>query len=203
MPHRERLSGGRRSVPSFGQAASAFRRTLTSAGVSRFPRYHQQVLDPRVLSIPTGLQAPGTARSRFEAVADLDQLPPGALLRVTRGDLDILLAHTEAGILATDDRCPHMSAPLSQGTLDGCLIDCPLHAGRFDLATGATLRFPTTGGLDPEGGYHPTWQPSDRPPRPEPTDAKARARASIRVRRLRYYTLRVRAGRIEVAFPRP
>jgi nitrite reductase/ring-hydroxylating ferredoxin subunit len=82
-------------------------------------------------------------------------------------------------------------------------VGCPLHAGRFDLCTGQTVRFPTTGGLDPEGGYHPTWQPPDRPAKPETADAKAQARAATRVRRLRYYPLRIRAGRIEVAFPRP
>src|SRR3990172_6785716 len=118
VPHGEGLSGGR-SAPSFGQAASAFRTTLTSAEGAGFPRYHLSMVEPRVLPIPTGLQAPGTAASPFEAVASFDELPPGTLLRITRGDLDVLLAHTEAGLLATDDRCPHMSAPLSQGVLEG------------------------------------------------------------------------------------
>ena len=161
------------------------------------------MVEPRVLPIPAGLQAPGPAASPFEAVASLGELPPGTLLRITRGDPDVLLAHTEAGLLATDDRCPHMSAPLSQGVLDGCVVGCPLHAGRFDLCTGETVRFPTTGGLDPEGGYHATWRPADRPAKPEVADAKAQARAATRVRRLRYYPLRIRAGQIEVAFPRP
>jgi nitrite reductase/ring-hydroxylating ferredoxin subunit len=120
---------------------------------------------------------------------------------VTRGDLDVLIAHTTAGLVATDDRCPHMSAPLSQGRLDGCVVDCPLHSGRFDLATGGVVQFPTTGGLDAEGAYHPPWQTPGSQPRPEPTDAKAMARAATRVRRLRYYPLRVRDGLIEVAIP--
>jgi nitrite reductase/ring-hydroxylating ferredoxin subunit len=123
------------------------------------------------------------------------------MLRVTRGDLDVLLAHTEAGLVATDDRCPHMSAPLSLGRLDGCIVDCPLHSGRFDLSTGETVQFPTTGGLDPDGNYHPTWAPPGSTPKPEPTDLKAQARAATRVRRVRYYPLRVVAGRIEVALP--
>jgi len=60
-------------------------------------------------------------------VADL---PIGAMRRVTNGDLDVLLAHTVDGIVATEDRCPHMSAPLSVGELDGCIVACPLHEGR-------------------------------------------------------------------------
>ncbi|MFI5253843.1 MAG: Rieske (2Fe-2S) protein [Candidatus Limnocylindrales bacterium] len=156
-----------------------------------------------VLPIPPGLQATGTEGAAFAAVARLTEVPAGALLRVTRGDLDILIAHTAAGLAAIDDRCPHMSAPLSLGAMDGCVVDCPLHSGRFDLASGGTVRFPTTGGLDADGLYHPPWQPPDNPPRVEPTDAKARARAATRVRRLRYYPLRIRAGRIEIALPRP
>jgi nitrite reductase/ring-hydroxylating ferredoxin subunit len=158
---------------------------------------------PNVMPIPAGLRAPCAGPEEdWRFAAGLEQLPPGAMLRFTEGDLDVLLAHTSAGIAATDDRCPHMSAPLSQGVLDGCEVDCPLHSGRFDLRTGETVRFPTTGGLDPEGGYHPTWTPSGSTPKPEPTDAKARARALTRIRRMRYYPVRIRDRRIEVALPR-
>ena len=79
--------------------------------------------------------------------------------RVTFGDLDVLVAHTPEGIVAVDDRCPHMAAPLSIGRLDGCVVDCPLHDGQFDLATGDPTQMPTTGGLDPDGTYHPVWAP--------------------------------------------
>jgi nitrite reductase/ring-hydroxylating ferredoxin subunit len=153
------------------------------------------------LPIPLGLQAPGTADAAFEAVVRLSDLTAGGMTRVTRGDLDILVADTSSGLLAVDDRCPHMSAPLSQGVLDGCVVDCPLHRGRFDLASGGIDRFPNTGGLDPDGGYHPPWRAAESPPKPEPSDAKAMARAATRVRRLRYYPLRIRAGWIEIALP--
>jgi nitrite reductase/ring-hydroxylating ferredoxin subunit len=121
---------------------------------------------------------------------------------VTRGDLDILLANTPAGIVATDDRCPHMSAPLSIGGLDGCVVSCPLHEGRFDLCDGTVVQMPTTGGLDAEGVYHPTWSPAGREPKVDPPGLKAEARRLTRVRRLRYYPVRIADGRIEVAVPR-
>lgn len=156
---------------------------------------------PPVLPIPAGLIAPGVRGTIFERVAAVADLPPGAMMRITRGDLDILLAHTERGLAATNDRCPHMSAPLSIGRLEGCEVHCPLHRGSFDLATGDVVRFPTTGGLDADGGYHATWSPPDAPPKPEPPDDKARARALTRVRRLRYYPLRITGGDIEVALP--
>lgn len=156
---------------------------------------------PRVLASPAHLLAPGAAGAPFRDAAAVADIPPGALRRVTFGELDILLAHTSGGLVAVDDRCPHMSAPLSIGDLDGCVVGCPLHSGRFDLATGDPVRMPTTGGLWPDGTYHPVWAPEGREARPDPPGAKALARSLTRVRRLRYYPLRVVGGRIEVAIP--
>lgn len=158
-------------------------------------------MDARPATVPARLQAPGTDGRPFEAVLDVADLPPGSLRRVTRGDLDILLASTPAGIVATDDRCPHMSAPLSIGELDGCVVACPLHEGRFDLCTGEAVQMPTTGGLDADDVYHPTWTPSGRETKSDIPGKKADARRLTRVRRLRYYPVRIVDGVIEVALP--
>ncbi len=150
---------------------------------------------------PPRLQAFGTIEAPFRALADLTELPQGAMRRVTVDELDILLANTERGVFAVDDRCPHMSAPLSIGDLDGCIVGCPLHEGRFDLASGDPARMPTTGGLDPDGVYHPTWSPAGKDPKIDPPGKKAEARRLTRVRRFRYYPVRIAEGRIEVALP--
>jgi len=157
----------------------------------------------KAILFPPELQAAGTAAAPFEPVARLADVPPGTLLRVTRGDIDVLIAHTEAGLVATTDRCPHMSAPLSLGKLDGCVVTCPLHRGSFDLQTGEVVTFPTTGGLDADDVYHPTWAPADQAAKPplRPSDPKAQARALTRVQRLRYLPLRIREGDIEIAWP--
>jgi nitrite reductase/ring-hydroxylating ferredoxin subunit len=159
---------------------------------------------PALLDFPPRLQAPGTHDVPFEPILSLAELPAGAMVRVTRGDLDLLVAHTDAGLVATDDRCPHMSAPLSAGRLEGCTLHCPLHRGSFDACDGEVVTFPTTGGLTAEGEYRPTWTPAGKPPKPAlpPDDPKARARALTRVRRLRYYPLRVVGETLEIALPR-
>jgi len=152
-------------------------------------------------AFPPRLQATGTADAPFRPLLDAGSLPEGTLKRVTVGELDILLVNTDRGVFATDDRCPHMSAPLSIGELDGCIVACPLHEGRFDLLSGDTAQMPTTGGLDADGVYHPTWSPAGRDPKIDPPGKKAEARRLTRVRRLRYYPVRIRAGMIEVAIP--
>jgi nitrite reductase/ring-hydroxylating ferredoxin subunit len=95
-----------------------------------------------------------------------------------------------------------MSAPLSLGSIDGCVVACPLHEGRFDLCSGEVVQMPTTGGLDADGNSQPTWSPAGREPKVDPPGLKAEARRLTRVRRLRYYPVRIVDGRIEVATPR-
>ena len=155
----------------------------------------------QVMPIPAGLVAFGTRDRPFEPLASVADLAVGEMRRLTRGDLDLLLVQTANGICVTDDRCPHMSAPLSLGTLDDCVVSCPLHSGRFDVCTGEVIQFPTTGGLDAGGGYHPPWTPPAAPVKLEPTDVKSRARAATRIRRLRYYPVRISGGDIEVQLP--
>jgi nitrite reductase/ring-hydroxylating ferredoxin subunit len=154
-----------------------------------------------VMPIPAGMAADGTVDRPFEPICVLAEIPRGQMTRITRGDRDFLLVHTSAGLSLTDDRCPHMSAPLSLGTLDECVVACPLHRGTFDLRTGDVVQFPTTGGLDADGNVHAPWSPPGAPAKEEPTDLKARARALTRVRRMRFYPLRVDGDTIEAQLP--
>jgi nitrite reductase/ring-hydroxylating ferredoxin subunit len=39
-------------------------------------------------------------------------------------------------IYAADDACTHQFARLSEGELEDCLIECPVHYARFDMRTG-------------------------------------------------------------------
>ncbi|HSS35639.1 MAG TPA: Rieske 2Fe-2S domain-containing protein, partial [Patescibacteria group bacterium] len=74
-------------------------------------------MDDRPAAHPPLLRAPGAGQAAFHRLTHLDELPPGALRRATHGDLDVLIARTPEGIVAVDDRCPHMAAPLSIGEL--------------------------------------------------------------------------------------
>jgi 3-phenylpropionate/trans-cinnamate dioxygenase ferredoxin component len=156
---------------------------------------------PIPAAFPPELAAAGAAEGIAVDGGPLADLPEGAMRRVSHGDLDVLVAHTPAGIVAVDDRCPHMSAPLSIGELDGCVVACPLHEGRFDLCSGDVVRMPTTGGLDPDGFYHATWSSAGKAPKTDPPGKKAEARRLTRVRRFRYYPVRIADGRIEIRVP--
>jgi RimJ/RimL family protein N-acetyltransferase/nitrite reductase/ring-hydroxylating ferredoxin subunit len=154
-----------------------------------------------IARVPRELWAAGARSAPFVEIAAVADLAPGTIRRVTRADVDLLVAWTDDGILITDDRCPHMAAPLSVGALDGCVVACPLHEGRFDLRTGETVQMPTTGGLDADGVYHGPWSPTGAEPKPEPTSKKLDARRLTRVNRLRYYPARIRDGKLEAQVP--
>ncbi len=156
---------------------------------------------PIPAAFPPELAAPGVDRADTIDGGPIADLPEGAMRRVSHGDLDILIAHTPAGVVAVDDRCPHMAAPLSIGSLEGCVVACPLHEGRFDLCSGEVIQMPTTGGLDPDGNYVATWSPAGKDPKTDPPGRKAEARRLTRVRRLRYYPVAIHEGRIRVSVP--
>jgi 3-phenylpropionate/trans-cinnamate dioxygenase ferredoxin subunit len=61
-------------------------------------------------------------------------------------DLDppVALFHTDSGWFAIDDLCTHGKASLSEGFLDGEVIECPLHMGQFSLESGLPLCPPLT-----------------------------------------------------------
>lgn len=159
------------------------------------------IRDDAAAPFEPALAAPGTAGAPWVALLPAADLGPGTMRRVTVGDLDLLVVRTPNGIVVVDDRCPHMAAPLSLGDLDGCVVACPLHEGRFNLCTGNPEQMPTTGGLGPDGVYHPTWTPGGRDAKPDVPGRKAEARRLTRVRRFRYYPLRVVGGMIQAAIP--
>ncbi|MGN5377516.1 bifunctional 3-phenylpropionate/cinnamic acid dioxygenase ferredoxin subunit [Streptomyces lasalocidi] len=67
----------------------------------------------------------------------LADLPRGEANRL---DVDppVAVFHTDDGeLFAVDDTCTHQDASLADGWLEGCEVECPLHASKFDLRTGA------------------------------------------------------------------
>jgi 3-phenylpropionate/trans-cinnamate dioxygenase ferredoxin subunit len=82
-------------------------------------------------------------------VAAVDDVPVGRMIRVDVGGLPVCLAHASDGAFyAFDDRCPHEGASLSEGDLDGVIVECPLHSSVFDIRSGDVLGPPARDPLD-------------------------------------------------------
>lgn len=48
----------------------------------------------------------------------------------------VLVARTEEGLFAVNDRCTHQAALISSGRVRRGAVMCPLHGARFEMATG-------------------------------------------------------------------
>lgn len=61
---------------------------------------------------------------------------PGAAIKVETGDLTLAVYNVEGEFFVTDDLCTHGPGSLSEGYLDGHIVECDFHNGAFDIRTG-------------------------------------------------------------------
>jgi nitrite reductase (NADH) small subunit len=74
--------------------------------------------------------------TEWTVVGRAADVPPLEGRSVRLGDVRVAVFRLADGWAALANACPHKDGPLSDGIVaDACVI-CPLHARRFDLATG-------------------------------------------------------------------
>jgi naphthalene 1,2-dioxygenase ferredoxin component len=71
-------------------------------------------------------------------------LGEGDVIGITLAGREIAVYNIDGTLYATDDICTHAYAKLSDGWLDRGEIECPLHAGRFEVKSGKALCPPVT-----------------------------------------------------------
>ena len=83
-----------------------------------------------------------TGPTRWVRALPEADLPVNTLLGVEVDGRKVLLHSDGDQLHALDDVCSHAGGLLSRGVLDGCTVECPLHASRFDLRDGHVVRGP-------------------------------------------------------------
>ncbi|HEU0100708.1 MAG TPA: bifunctional 3-phenylpropionate/cinnamic acid dioxygenase ferredoxin subunit [Mycobacteriales bacterium] len=84
----------------------------------------------------SGLSSAGAA-TRLVDVCAVGDLPDGEVAVVEDPDAGrVAVFAVDGGYFGIQDECSHMQAWLSDGFLEGCAVECPLHASVFDLRTG-------------------------------------------------------------------
>jgi len=74
-----------------------------------------------------------------------EDIPLGEAVRVEASaeyGAPIAVFNVDGELLAIDDTCTHQDASLADGWLEGCTVECPLHAACFDLRTGMPSGLP-------------------------------------------------------------
>ena len=71
-----------------------------------------------------------------------DQLQADQMKLLRVGDRRLVLARTDRGYVAFDDRCTHKGGPLSDGALACGRVQCPWHGSQFDVHDGTVQHGP-------------------------------------------------------------
>jgi nitrite reductase/ring-hydroxylating ferredoxin subunit len=65
-----------------------------------------------------------------------DDVPDGEVIRVDKDDLELAVYQVEGAFYVTDNMCTHGPGELSEGFLEGHIIECDFHQGKFDIRNG-------------------------------------------------------------------
>src|SRR6059058_6611604 len=71
-----------------------------------------------------------------------DQVAAGTALRVEAAGLTVAVFNVDGQFYVTDDACTHGPGSLSEGYIDGDVVECNFHNGQFDIKTGEIVSPP-------------------------------------------------------------
>jgi len=86
--------------------------------------------------------APEKLPEEFTPVLSESSLEEGKPTRAEHNGTPILLVRRGAQIYALAETCSHLGGPLSEGKLDGDVIQCPWHGSRFSIRDGHVIDGP-------------------------------------------------------------
>jgi nitrite reductase/ring-hydroxylating ferredoxin subunit len=80
-------------------------------------------------------------------VASEDELKVDQMKLLRVSGQRLVLARSEKGYVAFDDRCPHRGGSLAGGSMMCGTVQCPWHGSQFDVSSGAMKTGPADGGI--------------------------------------------------------
>jgi nitrite reductase/ring-hydroxylating ferredoxin subunit len=71
-----------------------------------------------------------------------DDVAPGTSLKIEIDDLALAVFNVAGEFFVTDDLCTHGPGSLSEGYIDGDIVECNFHNGQFNIRTGEVVSPP-------------------------------------------------------------
>ena len=94
-------------------------------------------------------EALAAAPGEWIEVGPVEDIDEEDVFRLDHGSRTLAIYRLKGNhFYATDGLCTHEYAYLAEGLVIGGVIECPLHNGRFDIATGRSLRAPACDHLE-------------------------------------------------------
>ena len=75
-------------------------------------------------------------------LCETSAVEPGNALKVESGDLVVAVFNIDGQFYVIDDHCTHGPGSLSEGYIDGDIIECNFHNGQFNIRTGEVVSPP-------------------------------------------------------------
>ncbi|HJZ73645.1 MAG TPA: non-heme iron oxygenase ferredoxin subunit [Vicinamibacterales bacterium] len=79
--------------------------------------------------------------SRIE-LCKIEDVAVGEVRRVEAGSLTLAVYNLQGDFCVTDDACTHGPGSLSEGFVEGDIIECNFHQGKFNIRTGEVVAPP-------------------------------------------------------------
>ena len=96
------------------------------------------------VSATVATKAADAGALRFQPVAKTSEIGDGEMKAVTAGTKTIAIYNLGGTYHATEAYCTHGHALLTEGYIDGAIVECPMHGGTFDIASGKPVGAPCT-----------------------------------------------------------
>lgn len=71
-----------------------------------------------------------------------EEVEAGKALRIENGQLVLAVFNLDGEFFVTDDACTHGPGSLSEGCIEGDIVECDFHNGAFNIRTGAVAAAP-------------------------------------------------------------
>src|ERR1700736_1079858 len=82
-----------------------------------------------------------TAAKHLDLCAS-SEVAPGTALKIEIEDLALAVFNVDGEFFVTDDLCTHGPGSLSEGYIDGDVVECNFHNGQFNIRTGEVVSPP-------------------------------------------------------------
>jgi nitrite reductase/ring-hydroxylating ferredoxin subunit len=99
-----------------------------------------------------------TQNQDYVEAGKVSEISNGHMKHVEINGKEIAIVNVDGKFYAFSDRCGHMNARLSRGSINQSVVTCPFHAAKFDVTSGKKVGEPVLEippGMEP---LPPSWQ---------------------------------------------
>jgi nitrite reductase/ring-hydroxylating ferredoxin subunit len=91
----------------------------------------------------TGTTSHPSGAMQLELCSTAD-IAVGSVIKVDIQDLELAVFNVGGEFYVTDDHCTHGPGSLSEGIVEGDIVECNFHQGQFNIRTGEVVLPPCT-----------------------------------------------------------